>query len=50
MTLQEALDTLIFVDIALPLDERRHEGEAVVVLKQAARKWQELLKEVEKIK
>lgn len=46
MDLQEALDTPIFPDIALPIEERRHQSEAVSVLKRAARKYQECLKEV----
>ncbi len=36
--LQDALDTPIFVDIALPIEERRHQSKAVATLKEAARR------------
>ena len=36
--LQEAIDTTIFPDIALSIEERRYQAKAVATLKQAARK------------
>lgn len=36
--LQDAIDTPIFVDIALPIEERRHQAHAVARLKEAARR------------
>ena len=36
--LQDALNTPIFVDIALPIEERRHQSKAVATLKEAARR------------
>ena len=35
--LQAALETSIFVDIALPTEERRHQAKVVATLKEAAR-------------
>ncbi len=35
--LTEALETSIFVDIALPIEERRHQAKVVATLKRAAR-------------
>ena len=34
--LQDAIDTPIFVDVALPIEERRHQTRAVATLKKAA--------------
>ena len=36
--LQDAINTPIFVDIALPIEERRHQTRAVARLKMAARR------------
>ena len=35
--LNEAIETSIFVDIALPIEERRHQARIVATLKEAAR-------------
>ena len=35
--LEDALETSIFVDIALPIEERRHQAKVVATLKEAAK-------------
>ena len=36
--MQEALDANVFIDIALPIDERRYQSHVVAALKTAARR------------
>ncbi len=44
--IQEAIDTTIFPDIALSIEERRYQAKAVATLKQAARKYADPLDEL----